>query len=80
MLTKVLDITIKTDNDAWIPEFRLPAPNRIVQFRHQADQPSVILDGSATGYNLHNGQVVDCKSYDNYWRCLYTVPQEAVRE
>ena len=72
MLTKVLDITIKTDDDAWLPEFNLPipTPNRIVRFRHQADKPSVFLERSSNrvGY-LRKNWVVDCEANGNRWSC-----------
>lgn len=76
MLTKVLDITIKIDNDAWLPEFNLPtpSPNRVVRFRHQADKPSVFLEGSRVGY-LRKDWAVDCEANDNDWSCSFTVPE-----
>ena len=75
MLTKVLDITIKTDNDAWLPEFHLPipSPDRIVRFRHHADKLSVFLEGSRVGY-LRKNRVVDCEACNNRWCCSFTDP------
>ena len=72
MLTRVLDITIKTANDAWLPEFNLPipSPNRVVRFRHQADKPSVFLEGSRVGY-LRKNCVVDCEADGNRWSCSF---------
>ena len=74
MLTKFLDITIKIDNDAWLPDFYLPipTPNRIVRFRHQADKPSVFLERSSSrvGY-LRKNRVVDCEANGNGWSCSF---------
>ena len=76
LLMRDLNITIKTDDDAWLPEFVLPDPSRIrrvIRFRSQAEKASYIHHGSAVTY-LYKDSAVDCTSNDDTrnWRC-YTV-------
>ena len=73
MLTKDLEITVKTDNDAWLSEFHLPdpSPNRVVRFISQADQPSVIHHDN-TLHHLHKNWSVACSSNATMWTCSST--------
>ena len=73
MLMRDFNITIKTDDDAWLPEFVLPdpSPKRVVRFRSRASRKSFILHGSSVA-DLHRNWAVDCQSNvdTQNWRCL----------
>ena len=73
MLTRDLEIIVKTDNNAWLSEFHLPdpSPNRLVRFMSQADRPSVIHHGDTLHY-LHKNWSVDCSSNATLWQCSST--------
>ena len=73
MLTKDLEITIKTDNNAWLSEFHLPdpSPNRLVRFMSQSDRPSVIHHDNTLHY-LHKNWSVACSSNATLWKCSST--------
>ena len=73
MLMRDFNITIKTNDDAWLREFVLPdpSPKRVVRFRSQATRRSYIHHGSSVA-DLHRNWAVDCQSNDDTqnWRCL----------
>ena len=73
LLMRDLNITIKTDDDAWLPEFVLPdpSPKRVVQFRSRASWRSFILHRGSV-VDLDRNSAVDCQSnFDTQnWRCL----------
>ena len=72
-LTKDLEITVKTDNNAWLSEFQLPdpSPNRVVRFISRADRPSVIHHDN-TLHDLHKNWSVVCSSNATMWTCSST--------
>ena len=73
MLTRDLEITVKTDNNAWLSEFHLPdpSPNRVVRFISRADQPSVIHHNNIL-HHLHKNWSVACSSNATLWTCSST--------
>ena len=78
MLTRDLEVTIWTDNDAWLSDFYLPdpSPNRLVRFISQSHQRSAIHYGDVE-YYLYENWIVLCSSSFSYspaaiqWKCVH---------
>ena len=73
MLTKELEITIKTDNDAWLSDFYLPdsSPNRLVRFSSMTDRRSAI-HFNGVEYYLYDYWRVECSSSPaSQWKCVH---------
>ena len=77
MLMKNLEITVKTDNNAWLSEFHLPYPyrNRVVRFKSRLSDlrsRSVIYYGGSA-YYLYNRQI-KCSARGPEWQCIRSNP------
>ena len=71
MLRKDLEITVKTDNNAWLSVFPLPHPypNRVVRFQSKSDLRSVIHYGGSAYYLYKDRQII-CSARHPIWKCI----------